>query len=47
MLLFFIVCCVFVLIGFVDFVIGIELFLYYFYDKIIDYDYKDNIIYVI
>lgn len=33
--------------GFVDPVTGTELFPYHSYDKIIDYDYKDNITYAI
>lgn len=33
--------------GFVDPVTGTEFFPYNFYDKIIDYDYKDNITYAI
>lgn len=42
-----IACCVSVLTGFVDPVTGTELFPYHSYDKIIDYDYKDNITYAI
>lgn len=42
MLLPFIACCVSVLTGFVDPVTGTELFPYHSYNKIIDYDYKDN-----
>lgn len=37
-----IACCVSVLTGFVDPVTGTELFPYHSYNKIIDYDYKDN-----
>lgn len=42
-----IACCVSVLTGFVDPVTGTESFPYHSYEKIIDYDYKDNITYAI